>query len=84
MILIDRRRAREKVISQQTATLNTSPSSRQSFDLIYPLLNIASTLMLVSLVVYLLWQPAAAHLGCLGVRFDRPVKDVEYGLLLAI
>lgn len=75
---------RETPLSQQTATLNQSLSSREIFDLIYQLLAIFFDLVPVALVAYLLWQSTGPHLGRLGVRFDRPARDAGWGLVLAL
>ena len=75
---------REKALSQQTATLNSSLSDRQVFDLVYQLLGVFFDLMPVALVCYLLWSAGRPHLGRLGVSFDRPVRDISFGLVLAL
>ena len=80
VVALINRLTREESLSQQTATLNQSLSSREVFDLIYQLLAVFFDLVPVALVVYLLWQSAAPHLGRLGVRFDRPIRDTGLGL----
>ena len=75
---------REKALSQQTATLNSSLSDRQVFDLIYQLLGVFFDLMPVALVCYLLWSVTRPHLDRLGLTVDRPVRDVSLGLALAL
>jgi membrane protease YdiL (CAAX protease family) len=84
IVAIINRVTREEALSQQTATLNSSLSDRQVFDLIYQLLAVFFGLMPVALVCYLLWQTARPHLGRLGLPFDRVGRDVGYGLLLAL
>ena len=84
VVALINRLTREESLSQQTATLNQSLSSREVFDLIYQLLAVFFDLVPVALVVYLLWQSAAPHLGRLGVRFDRPIRDTGLGLALAL
>jgi len=71
-------------ISQQTATLNSSLSSRPTFDLIYQLMGIFFDLVPVALVGFLLWQAARPHLGRLGVDFTRPGRDALTGVGLAL
>ena len=84
VIAIINRLTREEALSQQTATLNSSLSDRQVFDLIYQLLGVFFDLMPVALVCYLLWSATRPHLRLLGVTFDRPVRDVSLGLALAL
>lgn len=84
VVALINRLTREESLSQQTATLNQSLSSREVFDLIYQLLAVFFDLVPVALVVFLLWQSAAPHLGRLGVRFDRPLRDTGLGLVLAL
>ena len=84
IVAIINRVTREEALSQQTATLNSSLSDRQLFDLIYQLLAVFFGLMPVALVCYLLWQAARPHLGRLGLSFDRAGRDAGYGLLLAL
>jgi membrane protease YdiL (CAAX protease family) len=75
---------RPTAISQQTATLNTSQSSRPTFDLIYQLMGIFFALVPAMLVCFLLWQVARPHLGRLGIDLARPARDSVWGLALAI
>ncbi len=84
IVAIVNRLTREVALSQQSATLNASLSDRWVFDLIYQLLAIFFDLMPVALVCYLLWSAASPHLWRLGLRFDRPVRDVGYGVALAL
>jgi len=71
-------------ISQQTATLNASQSSRPTFDLIYQLMGIFFALVPVALVCFLLWRATRPHLSRLGVDRTRPSRDSLQGLALAI
>lgn len=73
-----------KAISEQTATMVPSRDSREVFDLLYQLLGIASDLFPVVLVCFLLWSAARPHLGRLGIDGERPVRDVLWGLALAL
>jgi len=80
--LIDRS-TREQALSQQTATLNPTLSSREVFDLIYQLLDISFALVPVLLVCFLLWMPERPHLSRLGIAGARPVSDGLKGVVLA-
>ena len=74
----------ETPISQQTATIVPSRDSRPVFDLLYQLLGIASDLVPVLLVGYLLWSTTRPHLARLGIDGRHPVRDVLQGLALAL
>jgi uncharacterized protein len=71
-------------LSQQTATLNSSKSSLEVFDLIYQLLPIIFDLAPVALVAFILWRSSRPHLGRLGITFDRPGRDLGWGAALAL
>lgn len=70
-------------ISQQTATLNPSLSSRPLFDLVYQLLGIAFGLVPVALVLYLMWRPGRSGFSRIGFDASRPWRDARVALLLA-
>jgi membrane protease YdiL (CAAX protease family) len=74
----------ETPISQQTATIVPSRDSRAIFDLLYQLLGIASDLVPVALVCFLLWSTTRPHLGRLGIDAKHPVRDTLLGLGLAL
>lgn len=84
LVAIVNRLTREETLSQQTATLNSSMSDRQIFDLIYQLLSVFFSLMPVALVCYLLYSAARPHLSRLGLSFERPARDVGWGVVLAL
>ncbi|MFD5215666.1 CPBP family intramembrane glutamic endopeptidase [Microbacterium sp. NPDC058345] len=71
-------------LAQQTTTLNPSRSDREIFDLVYQLLSIGFSVVPVLLVCFLLWQRSRPHLGALGLRGDKPVRDVGAGVLLVL
>lgn len=75
---------RAKPLSNQSASLNTSVSSRQVFDFLYQVIGLSSDLVPVVLVCFLLWQVARPHLGRLGIDFRHPGRDAVLGLLLAL
>lgn len=84
VVAIANRLTREEALRDQTARLNPSLSERPVFDLIYQFLAIFFDLVPVVLVVYLLWSAARPHLGRLGIDFERPGKDLLWGLALAL
>ena len=84
VIAIIERTTRATALSQQTATLNSSLSEREYFDLIYQLLAVFFGLMPVVLVGFLLWQTTRPHLRQLGIDFRRPLRDSLSGLALAL
>lgn len=84
IVTIIDRSTREQSLSQQTATLNPTLSSREVFDLIYQLLDITFALVPVLLVCFLLWMPQRPHLARLGINGARPVSDGIRGLVLAL
>lgn len=74
----------EKPLAEQTATIVPSRDDRPIFDLLYQLLGIASDLVPVALVCFLLWSATKPHLGRLGVDGKHPVRDTAFGLGLAL
>lgn len=83
IVSISVRLAREQALSEQTATINRALSEFQWADVAYQLLGIASSLVPVALVVFLLWQSTTPRLGALGLDATRPGKDSLTGLGLA-
>jgi len=75
---------RKTSLSHQSAALNTSLSSRPTFDVIYQFLGLFFDVVPVALVAFLLWRAAKPHLGRLGLDFDHPWKDLGVGALLAL
>jgi membrane protease YdiL (CAAX protease family) len=84
IVAIINRLSREETLSQQTATLNASLSTRPVFDLVYQIMGVFFGLMPVALVCYLLWSAARPHLGRLGIDFTRPGRDTLWGFGLAL
>lgn len=84
IVAIINRLTREETLSQQTATLNTSLSSRPAFDLVYQLMGVFFDLMPVALVCYLLWSVTRPHLGALGLDIRRPGRDTLHAVGLAL
>ena len=84
VVAIINRLTREQALSQQTATLNSSLSDRQIFDLIYQLLAVFFDLMPVALVCYLLYNATRPHLARLGLSFERPAREIGWGAVMAL
>jgi membrane protease YdiL (CAAX protease family) len=76
----------EVALSDQSATINGSQSTREWLDFTYQFLGIVSGLFPVALVLYLLWQPGRSSFRLLGVDFTEPGRDLLRGgaLLLII
>jgi membrane protease YdiL (CAAX protease family) len=76
----------EVALSDQSATINGSQSSREWLDFTYQFLGIVFSLAPVALVLYLLWQPGRNSFRALGVDFTEPRRDLLRGgaLLLII
>jgi len=83
LVAIANRLTREESLGSQTATLNTSLSTRPTFDLIYQVLAVAFDLVPVVLACFLLWQSTTPRLGRLGLDATRPGRDVLWGIVLA-
>ncbi|MBH0117602.1 CPBP family intramembrane metalloprotease [Salinibacterium sp. NG253] len=84
IVSITNRLTRTESLSQQTATLNSSLSTRPTFDLIYQLLGITFDLAPVALVAFLLWSATKPRLSRLGIDFTRPTRDGLTGIALAL
>lgn len=76
----------EVALSDQSATINGSQSTREWLDFTYQFLAIAIALFPVALVLYLLWLPGRNPFRMLGVDFTEPRRDLLRGgaLLLII
>ena len=83
MVGIAVRVARDTSLSEQTATLNRSRSEFEWADFLYQILGIASSLVPVALVVFLLWSQSAPRLGALGLDATKPGRDTLTGVGLA-
>lgn len=83
IVAILNRLTRDIPLNEQTATINPPRDQREIFDLIYQLLGIASALVPVALVVFLLWQSERPRLGRLGIDGRRPWRDTLEGFGLA-
>ncbi|QNE33807.1 CPBP family intramembrane glutamic endopeptidase [Leifsonia shinshuensis] len=69
-------------LSNQTAQVNPSQSSREVFDFLYQFLDNAFPLFAVALVIFLLWQPRRSGFRRIGFDLSRPGRDLGGGLLL--
>lgn len=83
IVSISVRLSREQALSEQTTTINRSLSEFQWADVAYQLLGIASSLVPVALVVFLLWQSTQPRLGALGLDATMLGKDSLTGFGLA-
>ncbi|MBO9578034.1 MAG: CPBP family intramembrane metalloprotease [Microbacteriaceae bacterium] len=84
IVAIINRSTREQPLGAQTATLNPALDSREIFDLVYQLLDIAFALVPVVLVCWLLWAPFRPRLHRLGIDFTKPARDLGWGAGLAL
>jgi uncharacterized protein len=75
---------RPKGIAGQTTALNTQFSDRPYVDLAYQLLAIVFSVAPVVLAAYFVWSSSRPHLGRLGLVRPRPVRDLAWGLGLAV
>lgn len=73
-----------QAVSQQQTQLNPSRDAQALWDALYQFLDIAFSLALVALVVYLLWEPGSNALRRIGLDFRRFGGDVGRGVLLIV
>lgn len=69
-------------LSDQSATINGSQSTREWLDFTYQFLAIFFDLFAVALVIYLLWRPGRSAFRRIGLDFTRPGRDALGGLAL--
>ncbi|MGP3536173.1 CPBP family intramembrane glutamic endopeptidase [Microbacterium sp. RD1] len=70
-------------LSQQQTQLNPTRDAEAIWDVVYRFLNIAFSLAIVALVVYLLWEPGANALRRIGLDFRRFGSDLGRAALVA-
>lgn len=70
-------------LRDQSASINTSQSTRPLLDLTYQVLSIAFALVPVALALYLLSARGKGTLARIGLNFARPLRDLGWGLALA-
>jgi uncharacterized protein len=73
---------RETPIGQQQTQVNPTRDAEALWDVLYRFLNIAFSLALVALVVYLLWEPGRSALRRIGLDFRRFGGDLGRGVAL--
>lgn len=78
------RLTRPERLSEQTATLNASRSTREYLDLVYQLLSIGFALVPVALALYLLSGPGRSALKRIGFDLARPRRDLLLGVGLSV
>lgn len=71
-------------VGDQSTALNPTQSAQAFWDVLYQVLDIAFSLALVALVVYLLWDVGTSPFRRIGLDLRRPVKDFGAGVLLAL
>jgi membrane protease YdiL (CAAX protease family) len=82
VISLVRASLRTTPIGQQQTQLNPSRSAEVFWDVLYRFLDIAFSLAIVGLVVYLLWESGGNALRRIGLDFRRFGGDVGRGILL--
>ena len=73
----------QSIGSQQT-TLNPTQADQAFWDILYQLLDIAFSLALVGMALYLLWAPGRSPFRRIGLDFTRFGRDVGMGAVLAL
>lgn len=69
-------------LSEQTQQLNPQLAEEGVWDAIYRVLSIVSSLMLVALVLYLLWEPGRRVFQAIGLDFTKIGSDVARALAI--
>ncbi|MFG6401839.1 CPBP family intramembrane glutamic endopeptidase [Microbacterium sp. P04] len=70
-------------ISEQQTQLNPTQDTEALWDALYRFLDIAFSLALVGLVIYLLWEPGTNALRKIGLDLRHPGSDIGRAFLLA-
>jgi uncharacterized protein len=83
VVSITRRVLSETPLPEQTATINRPLATEPFFDLIYQLLAIASALVPVALVLFLVAAPQPPRFGSIGLDRGRLWRDSLSGVGLA-
>ncbi|SDU84266.1 CPBP family intramembrane glutamic endopeptidase [Jiangella alkaliphila] len=73
------RLTRPERLSDQTATLNASQSTREYLDLTYQVLSIGFALVPVALALYLLSGPGRSAIKRIGFDLAQPRRDLLFG-----
>ncbi|MDR5698898.1 CPBP family intramembrane glutamic endopeptidase [Agromyces aerolatus] len=74
----------ERPLSQQSAAINQSRSSREWLDFTYQFLDVVFGLAVVALVLYLLWRPDRSPFRRIGFDLTRPGRDLAAGVGLVL
>lgn len=72
----------DRPLSEQSAALNPSRSTREWLDFTYQFLDVFFGLFVVALALYLLAQPGASPFRRIGLDLSRPGRDATSGLAL--
>ncbi|WP_424465023.1 CPBP family intramembrane glutamic endopeptidase [Pseudoclavibacter helvolus] len=83
VISLAERATRDTALADQTTTLNASRDARPLFDALLQVLSVATDLVPVALVIWILWTPAVSGFRRLGLDARQPLRDVGQGVLLA-
>jgi len=70
-------------LGQQQTQLNPARADQAFWDILYQLLDVASSLALVGIVLYLLWEPARSPFRRIGLDLSRFGRDLGMGALIA-
>lgn len=84
LLLLVRRFLASTPLGEQSTALNTRQDAVAFWDVLYQLLDIAFSLALVGLVVYLLWDATSTPFRRIGLDLRRPGWDLRNGALIAL
>lgn len=84
MVSITARLTADVPLSEQSAGINQSRSTREWLDFTYQFLDIVFALFAVALVIYLLWRPGTDPFRRIGFDATHPYRDVARGLGLVL
>lgn len=70
-------------LGDQQTQLNPTQADQAFWDILYQLLDIAFSLALVGLALYLLWDPGRSPFRRIGLDFSRFGRDLGMGTLIA-
>ncbi|WP_029144527.1 CPBP family intramembrane glutamic endopeptidase [Microbacterium luticocti] len=71
-------------LGAQQTQLNPTQSPEPVWDIVYQLLDIAFSLALVGLVLYLLWDATSGPFRRIGLDLTRPLRDLGAGAAIAL
>jgi membrane protease YdiL (CAAX protease family) len=71
-------------LADQQTSLNPAQSTQAVWDIVYQVLDVAFSLALVGLVVYLLWELGSSPFRRIGLDLRRPGRDLSAGAVIAL